>query len=116
MEYDKFSMFIMFFVIEFYCFISFGGFVQGYSTILARKHINIQIFIVILICFILIYCMLLLNVVINIFKIKSVKLIKLNMRLQLHHFIKVVGGNKCKSVFDVFCLIDKYLYLIFNLF
>ena len=51
-------------------------------------------------------------------KIKSVKLIKLNKRLQLHHFSKLVGGNKYNNffVFLDLCFIDKYLYLIFNVF
>ena len=77
--------------------------VQGYWYILARK--NSYIF----------------NNLFNkyvFYNIKSVILIKLNKRLRLHHFNKLVGGNKYNNIFSYidFCLIDKYLYLIFNLF
>ena len=59
-----------------------------------------------------------LNIKCELSNIKSVNLIKLNKRLRLHHFNKLVGGFKCNNllVFIDFIFIDKYLYLIFNIF
>ena len=88
-------------------------FVQGYLYILARIITNNEI-----------DCYFLMSFYLKINEIKSVNLIKLNIRLRLHHFNKLVGGNIIDNImylcivlcFIVFCFIDKYLYLIFNVF
>ena len=81
--------------------------VQGYWYILARK---------LLILYIINFCYL--NNVCDMRSVKSVNLIKLNKRLQLHHFNELVGGNEYSNFFVCIDLIfiDKYLYLIFNVF
>ena len=78
--------------------------------ILARKLLILLNEFIITVCYFNIEC--------DMSEIKSVILIKLNKRLRLHHFNKLVGGNKYNNIFSYidFCLIDKYLYLIFNLF
>ena len=82
-------------------------FVQGYSIILARKIDNIR------------NKYLISYKYSNVYEIKSVNLIKLNKRLRLHHFKCLVGGINSNVIIFIFidvCFIDKYLYLIFNLF
>ena len=87
---------------------------QGYWYILARKNSYISN----ILFNKYVFANLSVTIECEINNIKSVILIKLNKRLRLHHFNKLVGGNKYNNIFSYidFCLIDKYLYLIFNLF
>ena len=90
------------FIIKIFIFV----FAQGYLIILVRKFFIIGLYVF------------LWNDNLNICEIKSVSLIKLNIRLRLHHFKQLVGGNVIKSVFIInyYFLIDKYLNLILNVF
>ena len=105
------SMFYLSFIFNFNLSLFYVFFVQGYTIILARKVNNNNFSIDI--CF--------LNYEwFDKCEIKSDKLIKLNIRLRLHHFSHLVGGIDIifinYIVFIVFCGIDKYLYLNFILF